>query len=61
MRRTLPFTLLLLALLLVPTSAASAALRIGFSESRPEMFDSPLFKQLNFKTTRVIVSYDVLT
>src|SRR3954447_4912045 len=40
-------------------STASAAFTVGISENQPSMFGDPLFQQVGFKQTRVIVGYDV--
>jgi hypothetical protein len=47
------------ALFAVP--AGAQALTIGISENQPTMFEDPLFKALNVKNTRVVVSYNVMT
>jgi hypothetical protein len=41
-------------------AGAHAAYGVGFSEQQPEMFASPLFRSLNVKYARLIVSYDAL-
>ncbi|HEX8104387.1 MAG TPA: hypothetical protein VF533_17355 [Solirubrobacteraceae bacterium] len=51
-------TVLLLAL---APAGASAALRVGISDSSPTMFSDPLFAPLQIKTTRLMVSWNALS
>jgi hypothetical protein len=57
------FRLLLaaVAVLLAAPAAAPAAVQIGIAENQPAMFADPLFRDLDVKRVRVVMSYDVMT
>ena len=61
MRPRLPAFAFALALLVLLPAAAQARPTIGISENNPQMFADPLFQALKVKTTRVVVSYDVIS
>ena len=60
MRRLLLPLALLVAALVVPSSA-SAAYTLGVSDQQARVFSSPLFKPLKFKAARYIAPYDVMS
>jgi hypothetical protein len=60
MRTHLLVLALAAALLAVLAPAAQGRPTIGISENNPQMFSDPLFRALKVKTTRVVVSYNVV-
>jgi hypothetical protein len=59
--RLKPLILVLLAGCLVLPATASAKLTVGISENNWQMFSDPNYQKLGVKTTRLVVSYNVMS